>query len=322
MNYSLLLMNTLLIVFSIGLLWKGSEWLVTGASKLAHSWGVSDLVIGLTVVAIGTSAPEFAVTISAVIKGNSDISISNVVGSNIFNLGFILGGTAWAHAIVTSPKLVYRDGFFLIAVTILLSFLLFDFHIEGDSMELTRGEGALLLIILISYLIYLFVKKEPLEDEEIDHGKVSAKDVGLLLLGFAGVVGGGDLLVHSSTLIAKEFGVSDWVIGVTIVAAGTSTPELATAIMAIVRGKHGMAIGNLIGSDLFNLLGVLGVAGVLREGMIVSPEAQSSMVMLVLMVILVVVFMRTGWRISRFQGFFLVLINLIRWIYDFLGKTG
>ena len=322
MNYTLLLANTLLITLSVVMLWKGSEWLVDNSAKLAHAWGVSDLVIGLTVVAIGTSAPEFAVTISSVLKGNSDISVSNVIGSNIFNLGFILGGTAWAYAISTSKKLVYRDGFFLIATTILLSFLLFDLHLEGDSMELSRNEGILLLVILSAYLIFLFLKKEPLEEEEIDHGKISVRNMLFLLLGLAGVVGGGELLVRSSTLIAREFGLSDWVIGVTVVAAGTSTPELATAIMAIWRKKHGMAIGNLIGSDLFNLLGVLGVAGVLRNGIPVSIEAQSSMVMLVLMVMLVVFFMRTGWRISRFQGFLLVLINLIRWAYDFMGQTG
>lgn len=320
MDFSVLLINFLLVIISIGFLWKGSDWLVSSSSKLAHAWGVSDLVIGLTVVAIGTSAPEFAVTISAVLAGNSDISVSNVVGSNIFNLGFILGGTALAGSIATSPKLVYRDGFFLIGVTILLSFFIFDLHLPGDAMELSRGEGMILISILLAYLAFLFIKKEPLDEEEIEHGKVTLMDMGFLLLGFAGVVGGGHLLVESSTTIAKAFGISDWVIGVTIVAAGTSTPELATAIMAVTKGKHGMAIGNLIGSDLFNLLGVLGVAGVLTEGLPISAEAQSSMIGLVLMVMLVVYFMRSGWRISRFQGFILVSINFVRWVFDFMGK--
>lgn len=332
MDFSALSLDLLLVAVSIIFLWKGSDFLVSSASKLAYSWGVSDLVIGLTVVAIGTSAPEFAVTISAVLQGNADISVSNVVGSNIFNLGFILGGTACAHAIVTTPKLVYRDGMFLIAVTILLSIFLFDRHLlsiflsdynsDGTGMALSRVEGAILLSLLISYLIFLFVKKEVLDEEEIDHGKVTLMDGFLLLLGFAGVVGGGHLLVESATGVAKQFGVSDWVIGVTIVAAGTSMPEFATAMMAIVKGKHGMAIGNLIGSDLFNLLGVLGVAGILKESLPVSMEAQGSMIMLVLMVILVVIFMRTGWKLTRFQGLILVVINLVRWIYDFMGKAG
>lgn len=326
MEYSTLLINIPLIVLSIVFLWKGSDWVVTSASSFAHAWGISDLVIGLTIVAIGTSAPEFAVTISAVLAGKADISVSNIVGSNIFNLGFILGGTASVYAIATSPKLVYRDGFFLIGVTILLSFFLFGTQIFKLNIPATEGtmtwwEGSIMLILLITYMSYLFFKKEDL-GEEIAHDKVSWKDGLFLLIGLAGVVGGGHLLVESASETARFFGLSDWVIGVTIVAMGTSAPELATSIMALVRGKQGMAIGNLIGSDLFNLLGVLGLAGVLKHPLIVSPEARSSMIILVLMVCLVVFFMRTGWKISRLQGLTLVVINLVRWIFDFMGKTG
>lgn len=313
-------LNFLLIIVSIFLLWKGSDWLVDSASKLAHAWGISDLVIGLTVVAIGTSAPEFAVTISAVVMGKADISVSNVVGSNIFNLGFILGGTAAFHAIATSPKLVYRDGIFLIGSTLLLSFFLFDPLSENSSLALSRWEGAVLFALLLGYLAHLFIKKEDL-GEEISHETAKPLDFILLLLGIGCVVGGGHLLVESASTIARAFGVSDWVIGVTIVAAGTSTPELATSIMALVKGRHGMAIGNLVGSDLFNLLGVLGLAGMLKKELPVSIEAQSSMIMLVLMVLLVVVFMRTNWKISRWQGATLVLLNLGRWLYDFMGKN-
>ncbi len=315
-----MVLNSILAVISIGLLWKGSGWLVESSSRLAHAWGVSDLVIGLTIVAIGTSAPEFAVAISAVLTGKADIPVSTVIGSNIFNLGFILGGTACFYAIATTPKLVYRDGVFLIIATLLLSFFLFDFHIPGDKMVLSRFEGVILFTILLCYLIFLFVKKEDM-GEEIDHGKLRWMDFILLFLGIAGVAGGGHLLVESAATISREFNVSDWVVGVTIVAAGTSTPELATSIMALVKGKHGMAIGNLVGSDLFNLLGVLGLAGILKQPLAVSPEARGSLVMLVAMVILVAIFMRTDWRVSRVQGFLLVSINLMRWIYDILGKN-
>ena len=175
MDFSIIFVNIIIVIISIGFLWKGSDWLVEASSKLAHAWGVADLVIGLTVVAIGTSAPEFAVTISAVLTGKADISVSNVVGSNIFNLGFILGGTACFHAIATSPKLVYRDGFFLISVTILLSFFLFDYHIHGNEMVLSRVEGIILISMLIIYLAYLFIKKEDL-GEDISHDKIEWKD--------------------------------------------------------------------------------------------------------------------------------------------------
>jgi len=309
-----------LIVVSIALLWKGSDVLVESAGKIAASLGISDLVIGLTVVAIGTSAPEFAVTINAVLDGKSDISVANVVGSNIFNLGFILGGTAWIHAVSTNAKLVYRDGFFLIFSTLLLSYFLFNDSTPGQ-LSLDRWEGFVLLGLLVSYLSFLFIKKEPLEEDAISHEKVSWIDVVLLLLGIGAVVGGGDLLVEHASSVARTFGVSEWVIGVTIVAAGTSAPELATSMTAAMKNKHGMAVGNLIGSDLFNLLGVLGLAGVLKESLIVSPAAESSMIMLVIMVIVVVAFMRTGWRVSRVEGAFLVLVNLVRWVFDFSSKS-
>jgi len=325
MSFNILLTNLPLAVLSIILLWKGSDWVVTSASNFAHAWGISDLVIGLTIVAIGTSAPEFAVTISAVMTGKADISVSNIVGSNIFNLGFILGGTAAFYAIATTPKLVYRDGFFLIGVTILLSFFLFDFQLLQFSEPITNGmmtrwEGIVLFTLLVVYMSYLFFKKEKLEEGH-SYEKASWKDGLLLIAGLAAVVGGGHLLVESASTIARFFGVSDWVIGVTIVAAGTSAPELATSITALIRGKSGMAIGNLIGSDLFNLLGVLGLAAILKHPLMVSPEARSSMLMLIGMVILVVYFMRSGWKITRLQGFTLVVINLIRWTADFMGKS-
>lgn len=324
MDYNILLINFPLAVLSILFLWKGSEWVINSASNIAHSLGISDLVIGLTVVAIGTSAPEFAVTISAVLTGKADISVSNIVGSNIFNLGFILGGTASIYAIKTTPKLVYRDGFFLIAVTLLLSFILFDFQLFSFNEAITPGkmtriEGVILFALLIGYMSFLFFKREDL-GEEVTHEKPSWKDWLILVIGLAAVVGGGHLLVSSASQIARVFGISDWVIGVTIVAAGTSAPEFATSMMALIKGRHGMAIGNLIGSDLFNLLGVLGLAGILRAPLVISPEARGSMFMLVFMVVLVVVFMRTNWKISRWQGFTLVVLNLIRWTLDFMGK--
>ncbi len=326
MDFSVLALNLPLVLISILLLWKGSEWVVSSASNIAHALGVSDLVIGLTIVAFGTSAPEFAVTISAVIAGKADISVSNVVGSNIFNLGFILGGTACFYAIATTPKVVYRDGFFLIFVTVLLGFFLFGTNILSPKVSapglMTRMEGSVLLLLFFVYLIVLFVKKDKERSEEVAHGNLTWKDGILLLLGLACVVYGGHLLVDSASNIARFFGVSDWVIGVTIVAAGTSAPEVATSLMALVKGKHSMAIGNLIGSDLFNLLGVLGLAALINpQGLMVSPEAKSSMYMLMAMVVLVVIFMRTNWKVARWQGLSLVIINLVRWIYDFMGKV-
>ena len=159
-----LILDLVLVSLSILMLWKGADWLVDAASEIAHSLKISDLVIGLTVVAFGTSAPEFAVTIRAAITGQTDISIGNVVGSNIFNLGFILGGTAMIRPISTSQKLFNRDGLFLLVTTALIFFLFFGIDGWTPNDSFSKFEGLILFSLLIGYVIFLFVKKDPPED--------------------------------------------------------------------------------------------------------------------------------------------------------------
>jgi cation:H+ antiporter len=304
--------DLLLIAISMGFLWKGSHWLVDSAVRIAHKLHMSDLAIGLTIVAMGTSAPEFAVTINAAIRGLPDISVGNVVGSNIFNLGFILGGCAAIRSIKTTPALVWRDGLFLLGMSTVLALFFRDLTLEFH-------EGLILLVALVVYIGFLFIKKHPLEEITAD-SQATWKDVPLLLLGIAAVVSGGHLLVWSAVSLARSFGISEWVIAVTIVAAGTSAPEFATSLVAALKGRYGISAGNLIGSDLYNLLGVLGLAGIIRP-LTIDAAGLGSLYILVGMVGLVVVFMRTGFRVSRAEGFFLVGLNLIRWILDFWAQS-
>lgn len=299
------------MIVALILLWKGADNLVESAAKIAYTLGISQLVIGLTVVALGTSAPEFVVTINAAIRGESNISISNVIGSNIFNLGFILGGVAIIKTIKTSSKLVWRDGMVLLGTVILITLFLWDFHFE-------RWEGFILFMGLLIYLTFLFIKREPIEELEVELSPAEWKDYVKLIVSIAVVVLGGHLLVEGAVGLAKIIGISDWVIGVTIVAAGTSAPEFATSLVATIKGHHELSAGNLIGSDLFNLMGVLGLAGIIRP-MTVSHHAHSSTLMLLGMIVIVLIFLRTGWRLSRVEGIFLVVLNLIRWILDYLG---
>ncbi len=301
--------NITILIISIGFLWKGADQLVDSASRIAETIGVSDLVIGLTVVAFGTSAPEFAVTINAALKQQADISVGNIVGSNIFNLGFILGSVAVVRTIHSTRKLVYRDGIFMIAITFLLLFFFRNNH-------LARHEGIILLSLLGAYLLFLFIKKEPLEEDFV-HEKATVKDYIILPISIGAVILGGHFLVESARFLALNAGVSEWVIGVTIVAAGTSAPEMATSLAAVIKGKHGMSAGNLIGSDLFNILGVLGLAGTINP-MSINPNAYSSLFMLSGMVILVVILLRTGWRLTRLEGFILISIGIMRWVLDFM----
>lgn len=305
----MLALDVVVIIISILVLWKGADWLVESAARIGRKFGLSDLVIGLTVVAFGTSAPEFAVTVAAALKGQADISVGNVVGSNIFNLGFVLGGIAAIRAITTTKTLVYRDGLILIGITLLLRLFLND-------RNMSNFEGATLVLLLVAYVSFLLWKKSPLE-EEVVSGEATWKDPLLLITGLVMVVGGGHFLVEAASNIARFLGVSEWVIGVTIVAAGTSAPELATSLVAVLKGRHGISIGNLVGSDIFNLLGVLGTATLLNPKMTVDPGALISLDVLIIMVIVVVIFMRTGWRVSRLEGATLIIVNLIRWWFDF-----
>ena len=304
-----ILKDVTIVLVCVGVIAKGASWLVDSASKIAKRLGISELVIGLTILALGTSAPEFAVSILAALRGVGNIAIGNIVGSNIFNLGFILGGTAIIHSLKTSRILIVRDGFFLLFGTFLLLFFLWD-------LTLTKFEGGVLFSLLILYLGYLYVKREPLETKQV-MGKMYWWDPLMLIGGLAMVLVGAHFMVESAINLARYMGVSEWVIGATVIAAGTSAPEFATSLAAALRSRYGMSVGNLIGSDIFNLFGVLGVAGILNN-ITVSLDARMHLVFLSLMVALVLVFMRTGWVVSRKEGYILVMIGLVRWINSFI----
>lgn len=305
------ILAVVIIVACIIGLWFGANWVVDSATRIARKVGMSDLVIGLTVVAIGTSAPEFAVTISSALSGQSDISVGNVIGSNIFNLGFILGGLALVAGIATTRTMVYRDGSMLIGTTVLLLIFLFD-------LTLSRFEGIILLVILIGYIGYLLYMREE-SHEELSDAPFKVTDIPLFLVGIVVIVASGHYFVEAASEVAHFFDISEWVIGVTIVAFGTSAPEIATSGIALARGQAGLSAGNLIGSDLFNLLGVLGVASILAPGgrMMVDASAQESTYTLIVFVCFVVFTMWRGWRISRLEGGILITLGIIRWVMDF-----
>ena len=313
--------NGLMVLATIVVIALGAHWVVESATRIAARLGISELIIGLTVVALGTSAPEFAVTLIAAFKDHGDISVGNVVGSNIFNLGFILGGCALVRAIPITPTLLRRDGTVIAVTTLLL------FGLIGWDLRLDRHDGFLLFILLVIYLGYLFKQRRAGVDYA-HHAHTAqtgpqpslARHGAFLLAGLAGIIGGSHLLVESATVIARDFGVSEWVIGVTIVAAGTSAPEMATSLFGVIKGRYALSAGNVIGSDIFNLLGVLGLAGILRP-LEIDVMARISLAALCGMVFLVLFFMRTGWRVSRLEGLALVAIALARWGFDFSAAS-
>ncbi|MEZ4267918.1 MAG: calcium/sodium antiporter [Myxococcota bacterium] len=302
-----ILENLLLVGVSIVLLWKCSDWLVESAARVGQRVGFSELTTGLVIVSICTSAPEFAVSVMAAMQDKDDISVGNVVGSNIFNLGIILGLCTVIRSMATDRRLVLRDGLILIGTTLLLVGMLYDGQLE-------RWEAGVLLAGLAAYIAMLIFGHQELDDD-LPSDPMTWRDPLWLLAGVAGVVGGGEMLVVGSSDLARMAGVSEWAIAVTIVAGGTSTPELAASLRAALSGRASMSIGNLVGSDIFNMLGVLGAAGLIRP-MTIAADANSSLAMLVGMCVVVVIFMRTGWRLSRWEGGVLLAAALARWGFD------
>ena len=300
--------DVLYVAVAVVALWFGADQFVTGASRVARRLGVPGLVIGLTVVAFGTSAPEFAVTLDAALAGQSDVSVANVVGSNILNLGFILGGVALARVLATTSALVWRDGPLLVASTGVLL-------VSSLDGRLSAVEGGLLFVSLLVYLGVLV--RSGGDGVATSPDPFHPPDAGRLVVGLALVVGGGHLLVASAVDLARVAGVSEWVIGLTVVAAGTSLPEFATSLAAVRRGQTGISAGNLIGSCIFNVLGVLGLAALVNP-LTISLAGIESTAWLLGTTVLVVVLFYTGETLSRLEGGVLVALNAANWLWSLL----
>lgn len=257
-------MTLLLLLAGFALLVAGAEALVRGAVRLAGATGLSPLVIGLTVVAYGTSAPEFAASLGAALSGVPDLALGNVIGSNIANVLLILGMTALFAPLVVSRQMVRLDVPIMLAVSLLV------FALAADGV-IGRGDGVLLVVggIAYSLLLVWMGKREPddavaaeVKPEPVRWGR----DLGLILAGLATLVLGARWLVEGAVAIAQLFDMSELVIGLTVVAVGTSLPELATSILAAMRGQHDLAVGNIVGSCIFNLLLVLGATAAIAPG--------------------------------------------------------
>ncbi|WP_374662432.1 calcium/sodium antiporter [Inhella sp.] len=313
-------MNALLL-FAAGLvaLVLGANLLVRGASKLALSFGISPLVVGLTIVAFGTSAPEMAVSVGAVLDGKTDIAIGNVVGSNILNVLFILGVSALIVPLVVNIQLIRQE----VPIMVGASFLLLALGIDG---KVSWPEGALMFGLLMAYTVFLVVQSRRETQaaqaefaEELQPAEAGAWDgklpvqLLLILAGLAALVFGSQWLVEASVTFAKAMGVSDLVIGLTIVAAGTSMPEVAASITAAVKGERDIAVGNVVGSNTFNLLGCVGLSSMASgdAGLLMSQALLNFDIWVMLAVALAClpVFM-TGREIARWEGAVFVLYYL------------
>jgi len=307
-------MTILMFIFGLAALILGADLLVRGASKLAIALGISPLVVGLTVVSFGTSAPEVAVGIGAVLEGKTDLALGNVIGSNIFNVLFILGLSALITPLVVNIQLIRQE----VPIMLGVSLLLLLFCLDGS---LGLSDGVILLALMVAYTVFLVwqsrrqdqAAQEEYADEflPLAHGGWRDGMPAQLLLvgvGLGLLVLGSDWLVQASVVFAKALGVSDLVIGLTIVAAGTSMPEVATSVMAAIKGERDIAVGNVVGSNTFNILGSLGIASVVGAaaggtGLAVPTSALNFDIWVMSAVALacVPVFM-TGREIARWEG--------------------
>ncbi|MFC4357098.1 calcium/sodium antiporter [Halobium salinum] len=301
---------SVVFLLSVAALWLGAELFVTNAARIARRFGLSELVVGLTVVALGTSAPEVAVSVDAALVGTGDIAVANVVGSNLFNIGIVLGGIAAAVGVRSSRQMVRRDGAVMVGSTVLVLLFLLD-------LRLTRLEGAVLLLAFAGYLAWLFLR--PVDGVESNGGTetVGVRAAVLLLTGLGVIVGGAHFLVESAVAIARAGGLSEWVIGETVVAVGTSTPEVVASVAAARKGMGDIAAGNLIGSNVFNALFILGIASTLTPLQVVDTAIGTTTWLLGLSV-LAAVLLGTRGQLGRLEGAALVAINLTRWILDLL----
>ena len=304
-------MTILLLLVGLGLVVLGADWLVEGASSIARKAGVSEFVIGLTIVGFGTSCPELVVSLTGAIEGNADIAVGNVIGSNIFNTLFILGLTALLCPVGMTPVNRKHDIPQLVCVTVL--FLVFGMNHTflgiGHEDSLTRPEGALFVAAFVAYLLHCFRRNKGSAVEQAD-GKQRKLGVAILLVaaGLAGLVFGGSLFVDSATDLARQLGVSDKFIAVTVLAGGTSLPELATSLVAALKGRDQLALGNILGSNVFNILLILGGSALITPLSFASVNAGDTLALMVSMVLLLVA-SYTGHRdrIDRWEGALMLL---------------
>ena len=303
------LMIAIYIIGGLILLYFGANWLVQGAITLALHLGLSPLIVGLTVVALGTSVPEALVSIQAAIGHQGGIALGNVIGSNILNIALILGLSAFFNPLKVDSHLVKADVPLLAGATFMLVVLLEDFHIS-------RMEGAFLLLCIVFYVTgnIMTVKRTSPEEDKIegmeipeDSGKTLWRDVGFLILGIVTLGFGANFLVTGAVDLARIFGLSEALIGLTIVSIGTGTPELATALMAAFRKTPDLAIGNVVGSNLFNIMFVLGIAGLVAP---LDGKGISSVDLYVMLgvTILLLPTVWTGRILDRKEGFLFLAI--------------
>lgn len=304
----------LFTVIGATLVLVGADKLTDGAVALAARFGISEMVIGLTIVAFGTSLPEFIVSLLACVSNDSTataLSASNIVGSNLFNVLLIAGASAAITPIAISKTTVHKDIPLCILASIVLSSISLDTMVSGaESNLLTRGDGIVLLGFFAIFLAYTFSLAKQHETSRVKSRMTPIRILLFIVLGLGALIGGGELFVEGACGIARSVGVSETVIGLTLVAGGTSLPELATSIMAARKGQSALAIGNVVGSNIFNIFFILGVCSTVKP-LAVTGLTIVDYALLVVSSLLFWWFSRSRYKLSRWEGWVMILIYVV-----------
>lgn len=320
--------NVLLLLVGFVLLVKGADFFVEGSASVARKLKIPSIIVGLTIVAMGTSLPELAVSLSAALEGANEIAVSNVVGSNIFNLIVVLGVCAVISPIAVDKSVMKREMPFMIGITALLAVMIGDYFIPWTKVSKTgeivgsisRFDGIVLLILFVIFMAFTVKTALKSRKNATESNEENKKEISLLLSivyiagGICAIKFGGDFVVDSASFIATKLGMSQTLVGLTIVAVGTSLPELVTSIVAAKKGETSLAIGNVVGSNIFNILLILGVSATICP-ISVTMEALIDIVVVLVVSIVVFIFGRSKEKISRAEGAIMVLIYVIYMVY-------
>ena len=316
-------LQVLLLAAGFLLLIKGADWLVDGASSVASNFKVSKLLIGLTIVAFGTGAPELAVSFSSLINGNTDILVGNVIGSNVINVLLLIGIAAVIHPIKVKKATVSKELPLLLLISTALIVLIIDMNLTDAPYNMfSRADGIVCLLFFAIFLYYLIslARKNRKDASIVEKPKYKlGKSFLLVIVGLAGVVGGSQLVVNSASFIASAIGISERIISLTIVALGTSLPELVTTVNAARKGESDLLVGNIVGSNIFNICIVLALPVALTGGIRPDSFEVIDLFMLVFSALLVCLIARRGHNISRKDGFFMLAMFLF--YYGFIIYT-
>ncbi|MFV8830083.1 calcium/sodium antiporter [Alkalihalobacterium sp. APHAB7] len=307
------------LLVGFALLIKGADLFVKGSSNIAKALRVSPLLIGLTIVAFGTSSPEATVSVLAAIEGNAGVAIGNVVGSNIFNITLVVGLTALITPLRVESSTIQKEIPFTLLASVVLLVLISDVFLQSLSSNfLMRSDGLILLLFFTIFLYYIFEVARRSREQDVAIPPTQAtswrRNIILTLGGLAAIIFGGDLVVKGATEIAVSFGMSETLVGLTIVAVGTSLPELITSITAAVKRESDIALGNIVGSNIFNILFVLGAAATISP-LNVDSKLFFDVILMIILTVLLLIFSRTKYTIGKIEGSLLVIAYLAYMIF-------